>query len=171
MFQFSAVHHVLRVGRRQRKHAAMILVGIVRLEFLPLKPHPFRGRVCVPPLNIMKHVRRKTEHSRQTGSTMVIGFQRHTVAKNGVLDEKGSLIGKADVATSIGSSTYVGTTTITEVLRFLPIKQIDIVVTVVSMVLKIACLVVSDEGVMIVQVVDNRCRQASLVSLVGESLT
>ena len=51
----------------------------------------------------MKHVRRKTEHSRQTGSAMVVGFQRHALPKNGVLDEKGGLIGKAYVPTSIGS--------------------------------------------------------------------
>jgi len=81
------------------------------------------------------------------------------------------LIGKANIATSIRSSAYMGTTTVTKVLCLLPIQQIDIVVTVMSMVLKIARLIVSNKGVVIVEVVDDGCRHASLVTRVGESRT
>jgi len=72
MFDVSAVHYVLGLRRGQCKHATMILVCSMWLEFLPLKPHPFLGRVPVPPLNIMEHVCRKAEHACRTGSTVVI---------------------------------------------------------------------------------------------------
>jgi len=68
-------------------------------------------------------------------------------------------------------SGQMGTAAIVEVLCLLPVEGVVIFITVMTMILDIASLIVSNKCIMIVSIACNGCRETSFISLITKSGT
>jgi len=149
----------------------MVLICIVRLGVHPLKPNPLLGLISSFPHHIVKHVSGKAEDPCRPHVAVVVSFKRNTFPKQSVLNQERRVIRKSYISTSVRSSSYMSTATIVEVLGFLPVDQFVAIVTVVAMILHFASLIVSNKGIVVVEVVHYRSRQTCIITLTIKSST
>ncbi len=149
----------------------MILVIIVWLHASTLKVCPSRVCVLVFPLNLMHHICWHTQDAGCTNIAMMIGLQPGVLTQHCVFNDKGCLVGQCEVTLRVMRIHEVGPTSILKVLAFLPIHQLDVFGTIMSVMLHVSGTVMAYKCIAIIDVVDKGSGKAASFSSRTEWLT
>ena len=143
----------------------MILICVMGLEAFALEFNPFATFVFVIPFDLVQDVRWHAQHTCCTDVTMMIRFEHGIVTDNSIFKNKGCLVRQGHVPLGVISIHDVSTASILERFGFLPVHQVVVIGTVMAVMLKISGAVMTDKGVAIIDMVNERSRKSTSFSI------